>query len=87
MRTKACDPAPLRKHPETFCRTRDHAQIALRQIVIKIHAEDFQEEQNRLLVFAQPLQQIAGGTLFAAPAYARRCQRMRMQPISFSEQV
>jgi hypothetical protein len=40
---------------------------------IKIHAEVFQEEQNRLLVFAQPLQQNAGGTLFAAPAYARGC--------------
>ena len=48
----------------------DHAQIALRQIVIKIHAEVFQEEQDRLLVFAQPIQQIAGGTLFTAPAHA-----------------
>ena len=73
MRAKACDPAPLRKHLETFCCTRDHAQIALRQIGIKIHAEVFQEEQNRLLVCAQPLQQIAGGTLFAAPACARGC--------------
>ena len=50
--------------------TRDHAQIALRQIVFKIHAEDCQEEQNRPLVFAQPIQQIAGGTLFAAHADA-----------------
>ena len=65
----------------------DHAQIALRQIVIKIHAEVFQEAQDRLLVFAQPIQQIAGGTLFAAPACARGRQwRMRMQPISFIEQ-
>jgi hypothetical protein len=70
MCTKACDPAPLRKHPETFCCTRDHAQIALRQIVFKIHAVDCQEEQNRPLVFAQPIQQIAGGTLFAAHADA-----------------
>ena len=64
----------------------DHAQIALGQIVIKIHAEVFQEEQDRLLVFTQPIQQIAGGTLFAASACARRRQRMRMQPISFMEQ-
>ena len=33
----------------------DHAQIALGQIVIKIHAEVFQEEQDRLLVFTQPI--------------------------------
>jgi hypothetical protein len=64
----------------------DHAQIALGQIVLTIHAKVFQEEQDRLLVFAQPLQQIAGGTLFAAPVCTRRRQRLRMPPILIIEQ-
>ena len=64
----------------------DHAQIALRQIVIKIHAQILQEGQHRLLVFAQAIQQIAGGTLFASPSSTRRPNGMRMKPISFIEQ-
>lgn len=72
--------------PGDFLLHFDHAQITLGQIVIKIHAQVFQEEENRLLMFAQAIQQIAGGTLLAASACAGRCQRMRMLPISFIEQ-
>src|SRR5450759_2259047 len=50
----------------------DHAKISLRQIVIKIHSQILQEGQDGLLVFAQPIKQIAGGTLFAAPSCSRR---------------
>jgi hypothetical protein len=50
---------------------RDDHQEWRGQIVIKINAEVFQEEQDRLLVFAQPIQQIAGGALFAAQPCAQ----------------
>lgn len=46
----------------------DHAQISLGQIVIKIHPQILQESQDRLLLFAQAIKQIAGGTLFASPS-------------------
>src|SRR5689334_15363467 len=59
----------------------DHAKISLSQIVIKIHTKILQEGQNSLLVFAQPIKQIAGGTLFASPSSTRRPNGMRMKPI------
>ena len=37
----------------------DHAKISLRQMVLKIHPQIFQEGQCRLLVIAQPIKQIA----------------------------
>src|SRR6266705_210748 len=64
----------------------DHAKISLRQIVIKIHSKILQEGQDSLLTFAQPIKQIASSTLFVSPACSRRRNRMRMKPISFSEQ-
>jgi hypothetical protein len=64
----------------------NHPKISLSQIVIKIHTQILQEGQDSLLVFAQPIQQIAGSTLFAAPSSTRRRNGMRMQPISFIEQ-
>src|SRR2546426_4288973 len=51
----------------------DHAQIPFRLVVIKIHTQVFQEAQDGLLVFAQPIEQIAGGALFDSSAVARRC--------------
>src|SRR6266536_5455833 len=65
----------------------DHAQISLRQIVIKIHTQILQEGQHRLLVCAQAIKQVARSTLFASPPSTRRPNGMRMKPISFSEQV
>src|SRR3989442_9343372 len=64
----------------------DHAKISLGQIVIKIHSKILQEGQDCLLVFAQPIKQIAGGALFASPSCSRRRHGIRMKPISFSEQ-
>ena len=64
----------------------DHAQISLGEIIVKIHTQILQEGENRLLVFAQPIKQIAGSTLFASPPSTRRPNGMRMQPIAFIEQ-
>ena len=64
----------------------DHAKISLGQIVIKIHTQILQEGQDRLLMFAQPIKQVAGGTLFASPSSPRRRNGIRMKPISFIEQ-
>src|SRR5947207_5229783 len=64
----------------------DHAQISLGEIIVKIHTQILQEGENRLLVFAQPIKQIAGSTLFASPPSTRRPNGMRMKPIAFSEQ-
>src|SRR6266702_3439158 len=44
-----------------------HAQIPLGQIVVKIHPQIFQEAEDRFLVFAQPVEQGACGTLFDSP--------------------
>src|SRR5260221_1772981 len=65
----------------------DHPKISLGQIVIKIHPQILQEGQDRLLAFAQPIQQIAGGTLFASPSCSGRRKSMRVKPIPFSEQL
>src|SRR5258708_31294949 len=64
----------------------DHAKISLRQIVIKSHPQILQEGQDRLLMFAQAIEQIAGGALFASPACSWRRHRIRMKPILISEQ-
>src|SRR5690348_6756048 len=60
----------------------DHPKISLRQIVIKIHTQILQEGQDSLLVFAQAIKQIAGGTLFASPSLTRRRHGRRMKSIS-----
>src|SRR5216683_7656171 len=65
----------------------DHPQISLRQIVIKIHTQILQEAEDRLLVFAQAIKQIAGGTLFASPSSSRRRNGVRMKPVPCIEQV
>ena len=49
----------------------DHAKIPLGQIVVKIHAQVFQEAEESLLVFAQTIEQVAGGTLFGASSFPR----------------
>src|SRR5438874_7723250 len=56
----------------------DHPKIPLGQIVVKIHAQIFQEAEESLLVFAHPIEQIASGTLFASPSSPRRANGMRM---------
>jgi hypothetical protein len=44
----------------------DHPKISFSQIVIKTDTKLFQEAQHGFLVFAQPIEQIACRTLFAA---------------------
>ena len=41
----------------------DHAQIALGEIVVKIHAQIFQKAEDGWLVFVQAVEQISGGTM------------------------
>src|SRR6266446_5782519 len=53
----------------------DHAQIALGQIVVKIHPQIFQEAEDRFLMGAQPVEQITCGTLFDSPPGPRRGRR------------
>ena len=65
----------------------DHAQIPLGQIVVKIHPQIFQEAEDRFLVFAQPVEQVACGTLFDAPLGARRGQRSGSDAIPFIQHV
>src|SRR6266566_8919440 len=64
-----------------------HAQIALGQIVVKIHPQIFQEAEDRLLMFAQPVEQIACGTLFDAPLGPRRGGRTWSDVIPFIKQA
>ena len=49
----------------------DHPKISLGQIVVKIHAKTFQEAEKGFLVFAQSIEQIAGGTLFGSSLFPR----------------
>src|SRR5437588_2184027 len=61
----------------------DHAQIPLGQIVVKIHPQIFQEAEDRFLVFAQTVEQVACGTLFDAPPGPRRSCRSWGDLIAF----
>ncbi len=59
----------------------EHAQIALGQIVVKVHPQILQEAEDRLLVCAHAVEQIAGGTLFDASLGARRGGGSRREAI------
>src|SRR5258708_15455654 len=65
----------------------DHAQIPLGQIVVKIHPQIFQEAKDCFLVFAQPVEQIACGTLFDASLGPRRGRRSWRDVIPFIKQA
>src|SRR5947209_2709315 len=65
----------------------DHAQIPLGQIVVKIHPQIFQEAEDRLLMFAQTVEQIACGTLFDSPLGPRRGHRSWRDLIPFIKQA
>src|SRR5712692_6906821 len=49
----------------------DHAQIAFGEIVVKIHAQIFQKAEDGFLVGTQAVEQISGGTLWAAALFPR----------------
>src|SRR6266700_196381 len=63
-----------------------HAQIPLGQIVVKIHPQIFQEAEDRFLVFAQPVEQVACGTLFDSPLGPRGGRRSWSDSIPFIKQ-
>jgi len=49
----------------------DHPKISLRLVVVKIHAQIFQEAEDGFLVFAQAIEQISGSTLLAAAFFSQ----------------
>src|SRR6266446_5454891 len=61
----------------------DHAQIPFGQIVVKIDTKILQEAEDRFLVLAQPIKQIAGRTLFASTSCSRWGLSTRMGQITF----
>src|SRR5947209_2479826 len=63
----------------------DHAQIALGQIVVKIHLQILQEAEDRLLMFAHPVQQITCSTLFDPPLGSRGGRCSWSEAVSFIE--
>src|SRR5947209_8467070 len=65
----------------------DHAKIPLGQIVVEIHTQIFQEAEDRFLVFAQTVEQIACGTLFDPPLGPRRGRRSWSDLITFIKQA
>lgn len=65
----------------------DHTKIALGEIVIKIHAQIFKEAEDRFLVFAQPVEQVACGALFDPPFGPRQGRRSGSDVIPFIEQA
>ena len=64
----------------------DHAKISLGEVVVKRHTQVLQEEQEGVLMFAQPVQQIPGGMLFAFAAFAFWGRGAWMRLIPFGEQ-
>src|SRR6266851_9145342 len=65
----------------------DHAQIPLGQIVVKIHTQIFQEAEDRFLMVAQTVEQIACGTLFDSPLGPRRARRSWSDLVTFIKQA
>src|SRR5258708_56438 len=65
----------------------DHAQVPLGQIVVKIHPQIFQEAEDRFLMFAQTVEQIACGTLFDPPFSSRGGRRSWGDLIAFIKQA
>src|SRR5438067_7406832 len=63
----------------------EHAQIALGQIVVKVHPQILQKAEDGGLMFAHTVEQIAGGTLFDAPLGARWGGSSGREAISLSE--
>ena len=61
----------------------DHAHISLSLVVVKIHAEIFQETEEGVLVFAQAIEQVAGRTLLASSPCAWWGRRPGMGQIPF----
>jgi len=65
----------------------DHAQIPLSEIVVKIHAQIFQKAEDGFLVGTQAVEQISGGTLWAAPLFPRRGRGPGSEAIPFIQQA
>jgi hypothetical protein len=56
-------------------------------MIIKVHPQILQEGEDGLLLFAQPIEQIARITVFAPPSLARGNRRSRARLIPFIEQA
>ena|SRR5579863_6440944 len=69
MRQNIVIPSSVRKPPETFCCTRDHAKISLGLVVVKRDRKIVQEAEHRPLPSRESIQQITSRALFG---FARR---------------
>src|SRR3989442_1518133 len=65
----------------------DLAKISLGQMIVKVHAQILQEGEDRFLLFAQAIEQIARVTLFASTPLARVSRGPRVSLIPFIEQT
>src|SRR6266849_7667339 len=65
----------------------DHAKISLGEVIVKIHAQILQEGEDGLLLFAQAIEEIAGGTLFASTPFPRGSRGPRVSLIPVIEQT
>jgi hypothetical protein len=57
---KGLGPSKTAETPGDLLLDLDHPQIALGEIVVKIHAKILQEAEEGLLVFAQPIEETLG---------------------------
>ncbi len=57
---KGLGPSKTAETPGDLLLDLDHPQIALGEIVVKIHAKILQEAEDGLLVFAQPIEETLG---------------------------
>jgi hypothetical protein len=64
----------------------DHANISFGLVILKRNIRAFQEKQGGLLMFAQSIQQVAGGMLFGSATFALWGGEGWMHLISFIHQ-
>ncbi len=63
-----------------------HAKIPFGEVVVKRHSQVREESQHGVLMFAQPIQEIATGMLFGSPSFSFRGEDAGMNPIALIEQ-
>src|SRR5258708_8262535 len=69
-----------------FAARMTHAKIPFGEVVVKRHSQVREESQYGVLMFAQPIQEIATGMLFGSPSFSFRGEDAGMNPIALIEQ-
>ncbi len=75
--SKRLSPRPRTETARDLLLHFDHAQIALRQVVVKRHGEMVQEPEHGILMLGEAIKQIAGCRLFASSFLADLRWRIR----------